>query len=106
MDWSACSVTAINGYTGPTLGCIFYIIQEIIGWLLTFAGVTAVILIIISGIKLIISGGDPKQIEGGKKTLTYAIIGLLVVFLSFAIINLIAYATGVSCIKLMGFSAC
>lgn len=106
MDWSKCNATDIPGYTGPTLGCAFYLIQTIIGWLLTFAGVVALVLIIYSGIKLITSGGDPKQLEGVKKTLTYAIIGLFIVLLSFAIISLISYATGVNCIRLMGFDSC
>lgn len=106
MDWSNCNARNVPGYTGPTLGCAFYLIQTIISWLLTFAGVVALILIIYSGIKLITSGGDPKQVEGAKKILTYAIIGLLVVLLSFAIVSLIAYATGVDCIKVMGFGAC
>ncbi len=105
MDWNRCSVNTPAGKI-PTLECAFLLIQTIISWLLTFAGVVALVLIIYSGIKLISSGGDPKQIEGAKKILTYAIIGLFVVLLSFAIINLIAYATGVSCIKLMGFNAC
>lgn len=95
MDWSKCSPsTPIPGYDGPTLECIFPLIQVIINWLLTFAGVVAVILIIISGIRLITSGGDPKRVEAGKKTFTYAIIGLLIILFSFLIINIIADATG------------
>lgn len=107
MNWKDCSPNpSIPGYDGPTLNCIFLLIQTIISWALTFAGVVAVILIIFSGIKFITSGGDPKQVEGAKKTLTYAIAGLVLVLLSFTIINLIAYATGVSCISLMGFDTC
>lgn len=104
--WGNCSITNSSGVVIPTLDCAFLLIQTIINWLLAFAGVVALVLIIYSGIKLITSGGDPKQVEGAKKILTYAIIGLLVILLSFAIISLIAYATGVNCIKLMGFDAC
>jgi len=52
------------------------------------------------------SGGDQKRVESAKKTMTFAILGIVLIFLSFAIINLIAYVTGVSCIKILGFQAC
>jgi hypothetical protein len=89
-----------------TLDCIFPLLQRIIFWALTFAATIAVIMIIYSGIRLITSGGDSKSIDSAKKTLTFAVFGLILILLSFAIINLISYASGVSCIKLMGFSAC
>lgn len=89
-----------------TLDCIFPLMQSLINWALAFAGVVALFLIIYSGIKFIVSGDDQKNVEASKKTLTYAIAGLVLILLSFLIINIIAYATGVSCIKLMGFKAC
>ena len=82
-----------------TLDCIFPLIQKIIGWALTFAGVLALILIIYSGIRFITSGGEQKSAESAKKILTYAIAGLVLVLLSFAIMNLISYITGVACIN-------
>lgn len=89
-----------------TLDCIFPLLKRLIEWALVFSGVVALILIIYSGIRFVTSGGDQKSVEGAKKILTYAIAGLVLVLLSFAIINLIAHATGVKCIKLLGFSAC
>ena len=59
-------------------------------WFLGFAGALAVLFIVIGGIKFITSSGNPKQLESAKKTLTYAIIGLLAVLLSTVILNLIA----------------
>lgn len=107
MDyWESCSIATGYGDKVPTLDCIFPLIQTIINWLLTFGGAVAVILIIFSGIRLITSGGDPKRVDAGKKTFTYAIAGLLIILFSFLIIKIIADATGVDCIKLMGFEAC
>ena len=54
--------------------------------------------------KFITSGGDPKQAEGARKTLTFAIIGLMVVVFSFAIVNLVAKTTGVGCLKISSLS--
>jgi len=54
--------------------------------LTSVASAAAIILIIISGIKIVTSGGDPKQLAAAKATLTYAIIGLAVAMLAFVIL--------------------
>ncbi|MBI2032062.1 MAG: hypothetical protein HYT09_00275 [Candidatus Levybacteria bacterium] len=86
-----------------TLSCIPQVFQNIVVWLLLFAGVGALFFLILGGYKFITSGGDAKSAEGARKTITYAIIGLLLILLSFFIINSIAYFTGVGCITKFGF---
>lgn len=83
----------------PTLHCIPVLIQNVLFWLLALAGIAAVILIVFAGLKFILSGGDSKQVEGARKTMTYAVAGLVLILLSYGIISFIAYITGVSCIK-------
>lgn len=100
-EWGACVKDGI-----ATLNCLPVVFENIVRAALLFAGVVAVFLILISGIKLITSGGDPKQVEGAKKTLTFAIIGLVIILLSFFIISIIGYITGVECIKQFGFTNC
>src|ERR1035437_3452570 len=87
----------VNGVA--TLDCIFPLIDNLIYWLILFSGTVALIMIIISGIRFITSGGDTKSVQTAKKTLTYAILGLLLVFLSVLIINVVAFVTNVACIK-------
>ncbi|MBI4097875.1 MAG: hypothetical protein HY426_02440 [Candidatus Levybacteria bacterium] len=91
-----------------TINCVPYIVGNVIFWLLLLAGIVALVLIIISGFKFVTSGGDPKQAEGARRTLTYAIIGLVVVLLSFAVISFIEEVTGLdkNCITRFGFSQC
>lgn len=103
MDWSSC----LDKLTGtPSLNCIPVVFGNVVKAALMFAGVVAVFLIIISGIKFINSGGDPKQVEGARKTMTYAIIGLVVVLSSFFIVDVIAKSTGAECILNFGFAGC
>lgn len=71
-----------------------YIFANILGLVLGFAGVVLFIYLIIGGFKYITSGGNPQQAESAKNTITYAIGGLVVVVLSFFIINLVATFTG------------
>lgn len=89
-----------------TLACVPAVFQNLVTAALGLAGVIAVFFIIWAGIKMVTSGGDPKQVEGARNTLTYAIIGLTLVLLSFFIINAIAYLTGAQCITQFGFDTC
>lgn len=88
------------------LSCIPAVFQNIVTAALVFAGVVALFMIVFAGIKFITSGGDPKQVEGARHTLTWAVIGLILILLSFFIINLIANITGKTCITMFGFDVC
>lgn len=103
MDWSTCT-------TGPnnvaTLSCLPIVMQELINTGLTFGGTVAIAFIIVASYQLLTSAGDPKKVQGARGTLTYAIIGLVIILLAFFVINFIAFATGVSCIRMIGFNNC
>ena len=77
-----------------TLACIPGVIQNVISFLVLFAGAVCVFLIIVAGYKFVMSEGDPEKIASARKTLTYAIGGFLFVTLSFVILNIIASFTG------------
>jgi len=57
--------------------------------LLMFAGIVAVVLIVVGGFQYMTSGGNDEQAEKGKKALTNAVIGLVIVMLAFAIVQII-----------------
>lgn len=92
--------------SAANLKCIPAVFQNIVVAALVFAGVVAVYLIIFSAFKFILGGQDPKQVEGARNTLTYAIIGLLVILFSFFIINFFAGITGLTCLMSFGFGNC
>ncbi|HSX40231.1 MAG TPA: pilin [Candidatus Saccharimonadales bacterium] len=100
-DWGDCVDKGV-----ATIACLPILFQNVINGALLFSGIVALIFIILSGVKLINSGGDPKQVEGARKTLTWAIIGLIVIMLAFFIINVISKITGVTCILKFGFGNC
>lgn len=50
-------------------------------------GALAVIMIIYSGIQYVISAGDSGKVAKAKNTLTYSIVGLIIAFLAYAIVN-------------------
>jgi hypothetical protein len=101
MDWGGCVVNDV-----ATLQCVPIIFNNLIFWATGLAAIVAVFFIMFSGVKFLTSGGDPKQVEGARKTMTYAIAGLVLILISFAIIKLISIFTGVSCITAFGFNNC
>lgn len=55
------------------------IIKAVLYILSALAGIAAVIMIIVSGLRYITSGGDAQAVSGAKRSLIYAIVGLVVV---------------------------
>ncbi len=101
--WEACVAT---GTDVATLDCFPVIFQRfaISAWML--AGITAAILIAYAGTQIILAEGDKKKLEGAKNILTYAIIGLVIIFLAAFIVSIVAYITGVDCLNIAGFENC
>jgi len=68
---------------------LFNIIKNVINILLYAAGIIAVIMIIIGGISYTLSAGDQSKVTSAKNTILYAVVGLIVAALSFAIVNFV-----------------
>ena len=68
------------------------VFKQITNTILYGVGVVAVIVLIIGGIRYLISGGDAKKVTDAKNTILYAIIGLVIALLSFAIVNFVISA--------------
>lgn len=80
------------GDTGTTPGSLFDsggIFTTIVNILLFLIGAIAVIMLIIGGVRYTISGGDSGNVTAAKNTILYAIIGLIVAILAYAIVNFV-----------------
>ena len=65
------------------------VFKQVTNTVLYIVGIIAVIMLIIGGIKYVVSGGDSKKVTDAKNTVLYAIIGLIIAFLAFAIVNFV-----------------
>lgn len=79
--------TADSPVKADNLGGLITIIVQI---LLVVAASVAVIFLIIGGYRYVVAHGNEEQMEAAKKTMTGAIIGIIVIVLSFTIITIIA----------------
>lgn len=65
------------------------VIKFVVTLLSIIAGVAAVIMLIVGGIKFITSSGDASKVAGAKSSIIYAIVGLIVVALSQFIVQFV-----------------
>ncbi len=65
------------------------ILQTIAGALLYFAAPLAVILIGFSAFNMVMGGADSEKLEQAKKHLTWTVIGLFVIILSYSIVRIV-----------------
>lgn len=101
QEWDDCVVDGVAKLT-----CLPIVLSNVVNFALIASGVVALFFIIWSGARYITSGGDQKRVEGARKTLTWAIIGLILILISFLIVNIVSALTGVTCIQTIGFGNC
>lgn len=57
--------------------------------LIFVVGAMSVIMVIIGGLKYVISMGNPKRVKSAKNTILYAIVGLVVALCAYAIADFV-----------------
>lgn len=78
-----------SGFTNLTNITFPGIVRGLIGIVLVLAAVIFFFILVIGGIRWITSGGDKAQTEAARNQITAALIGLVIVFAAWAIIQLI-----------------
>lgn len=76
------------------------IISGLIRGALVVAAIVFFFILVIGGIKWIMSGGDKAATEGARSQITAALVGLVIVFAAWAIVQLIQVFFGVNIFQL------
>lgn len=71
----------------PTVGAALNVVVQILIFLI---GMLSVVMIIVGGIKIVVSNGDPGRYKSGRDTITYAIVGLILALIAYSIVIFIA----------------
>lgn len=80
------NTATIRGFEGVFSG--------IVSVALGFAGIALFIMLLVGGFRYLTSSGNPQQAEAARKTITTAILGVIVVSLAYLILRIIADVTG------------
>lgn len=95
MDVSTCWNQCTDGGEVATIQCLECIILQVFHIAVRLAGIAVFIMLIIGGFRYLTSGGDPKGAESARKTITYAIFGLVLILAAWFILNFISTFTGI-----------
>ncbi len=100
--------TDINlGPTGEFANLSGVKVENIISAAISFALIAAAIvfflMLIIGGIRWMMSGGDKAQTESARNQVTAALVGLVIVFAAWAIANLLASFFGITIFTALRF---
>lgn len=74
------------------------LIANVLSIFLTTLGLVGFVMLIVGAMRWMLSGGSSQNVDKAKKTMTYALVGLIVALLSFIILRLLAQFTGVNTI--------
>lgn len=64
-------------------------IKTVVNVILFLLGAIAVIMVILGGVRYVLSNGEASQVTAAKNTILYAVIGLIVALLAYAIVNFV-----------------
>ena len=70
------------------------LIPRAINLMLFIVGILAIVMLIWGGIRYVISGGNSDKVKEAKNTILYAIIGLVVAILGYALVSWVISVVG------------
>ena len=65
------------------------VVTNITSTILYVLGILSVVMLIVGGVKYAMSAGDAKAVTDAKNTILYALIGLVIAILAYAIVNFV-----------------
>lgn len=69
-------------------------ITTLINYFLGFLGLIAVAFLIYAGVLMVTAGGDDDQVTKARKIITYAVVGIVIILLSWTIVTFVTDALG------------
>lgn len=76
-------IRSLSGGTGDFRGIVLTIVNFFLG----FLGLLALVMVIYGGFLYVSSAGNEENVNKAKKILLYAVIGIVVIIASFALVN-------------------
>ncbi len=88
------SIPDIPGTKFPLGTPLGTVVTELLKYLFPFAGLLLFAYLIMGGFSYLTSGGDPKAMEQAKGKVTNAIIGFVIIFVAFWLVQLLDFMFG------------
>lgn len=82
-------------FVGGNLGDI---VSALLPYLFAGAGILLLLYLLYGGISLMLSGGDPKAIQSARDKITGALVGFMIVFVSYWLVQIVGKILGIDAI--------
>ncbi|HUS60264.1 MAG TPA: pilin [Nevskiaceae bacterium] len=89
------TITLPGGGEKPRFENIGDIINTLIPYIFALAGIILLFFIIFGGFELLTSGGDPKKVESAKGKITHAIVGFIIIFVAYWLVQILETIFGI-----------
>jgi hypothetical protein len=83
------AVCADRGLSGNPVSGEDGLILRVVDILALFSGAIAIIIIILAGLRFVTAAGSTEDIAGARRTLIYAVVGLVIIVISRTLVGLI-----------------
>ncbi len=109
VDYCIHTASSGTGTTNPALGTVTFpagfsldaskILNNLVGVFIAIGGLVFFFMLLFGGIRFMTAGGDPKNAESARKTITNAVIGLIIVVSAFLITTVLGELLGIDFLK-------
>ena len=89
------SATLRDEFAGGGIGTI---VSELVKYLFPLAGLLLLLYLIYGGYRYMLSRGDPKTLQEAKGVITNALLGFVIVFISFWLVQIVGTILGLDVI--------
>ena len=72
------------------------IITKLLPYLFTISGIILLLYLIYGGFQLMLSRGDPKAMQSAQAKITNAIVGFIIIFIAYWLVQLLGSVLGLS----------
>ncbi|MBQ3294706.1 hypothetical protein IJG98_03230 [Candidatus Saccharibacteria bacterium] len=98
-DSDLCQNMSVPAELRKAAGCdvtdkVDTLVVKIVKWVLFAVGLLAVVMIIVGALRMTTSAGDAGAVAKAKNMIVYAVVGLVVAILAYAIVNFVMRNVG------------
>ncbi len=94
LEWTGVCVGGEAGDVATIQG-LECLLGNVLSVFFALIGLAAFVMVVIGAMRILLSGGDSKGMDTGKKTVTLAIIGIVVALSGFILVRLLSSFLGV-----------
>lgn len=101
IDFEKLKATAFPAGSLPAMSnlTIGLIISKTLTYLFVIAGLILLLFLIMGGFQMMIGAANPKAKEGASKQITNALVGFLILFVSYWLVQIVEVIFGISILK-------